>query len=90
MNAPVNIGVIFIDYLISIGKDVNLNIFIINVLNVISLLHNSCPFVVYFWCNTLFRQKFYSLVGLKSFMVKSQVYSTNLHSHNQKKSNESE
>jgi hypothetical protein len=73
MNAPVNIGVIFTDYNIFFGHDINENIFIYNCLNFFSLLHNSCPFLVYLICNKLFRMKFFSL-----FVFKKRVHPTNL------------
>lgn len=64
MNAPVDIAVIFTDYNLYYYRNVNLNVFIYNFLNFVSLLHNSCSFFVYLLCNKMFRMKFLSILSI--------------------------
>jgi hypothetical protein len=56
-NTPICIYVILIGYF----PDLN-DFFIFNILNFISVFHNTFSFVVYFICNKVFRQKFLNIL----------------------------
>jgi hypothetical protein len=71
-NAPVLIGAIFTDLNVARGEDVSINLFIYDILNSISYIHNSCSIFIHWYVNKIFRKKIKSIF-VKQFPIIAQA-----------------